>query len=159
MKVYLVQHAEPKPKDEDPERPLSEKGEDDLKKMTSFLKGKNLKVGKIMHSGKLRARQTAEILSEAIESGGVEEAEGLKAKDDPGIWGDKLRSETEDIMLVGHLPHMGKLAGLLVAGDPERSVISFQMGGVVCLTNENEEESWSVQWMVTPQLQKVRSSK
>lgn len=151
MKVYLVQHAEPKPKDEDPERPLSEKGQDDLKKMTSFLEGKNIKVSSIMHSGKLRAMQTAEILSEAIESpGGVEETEGLKAKDDPGVWGNKLQKEGEDVMLVGHLPHMGKLAGLLIADDPEKDVISFKMGGVVCLGND--EGYWSVQWMVTPDL-------
>ncbi|MFO7968384.1 MAG: phosphohistidine phosphatase SixA [Archaeoglobaceae archaeon] len=152
MKVYLVQHAEPKPKDEDPERPLSEKGEDDLKKMTSFLKGKGIRVGKILHSGKLRARQTAEIFSGVIDSGGVEEVEGLKAKDDPEFWGSKLKTGNEDVMLVGHLPHMGKLAGLLVADDSESNVINFQMGGVVCLTNENEEGSWSVHWMVTPQL-------
>ncbi len=150
MKVYLVQHAEPKPKDEDPERPLSEKGEGDLKKVTSFLKGKGIRVGRILHSGKLRARQTAEILSEAIDSGGVEEAENLKAKDEPNVWGSQLQTENEDIMLVGHLPHMGKLAGLLVADDPEKDVVNFQMGGVVCLVNE--EGSWSVHWMVTPQL-------
>ncbi len=150
MKVYLVQHAEPKPKDEDPERPLSEKGEEDLKRVTGFLKGKNIKVDRVLHSGKLRATQTAEMLSEAVESSEVGETEGLKAKDDPSIWRDKLKNENEDIMLVGHLPHMGKLAGLLVANDPEKNVINFQMGGVVCLTEE--EGDWSVHWMVTPQL-------
>ncbi|MCZ2845213.1 MAG: histidine phosphatase family protein [Candidatus Bathyarchaeota archaeon] len=68
MKLYLVQHAEAKQEEEDPARPLSEKGWENLDKISDFLKGKDIKVSKIFHSGKLRAKQTAEKLSEAIDS-------------------------------------------------------------------------------------------
>ncbi|MFP3908603.1 MAG: phosphohistidine phosphatase SixA [Halobacteriota archaeon] len=155
MKLYLVQHAEPKPKDEDPERPLSDKGREDIKIMASFLERKDLKVEKILHSGKLRAKKTAEALNEAFKpSKGVEESEGLKAKDDPTIWGNKLKEgDGGDTVLVGHLPHLSKLAGFLIANDPERKVVEFKMGGVVCL-GLDEEANWSVEWMVTPQILK-----
>ncbi len=53
-------------------------------------------------------------------------------------------------MLVGHLPFLDKLAGLLLAGDPERNVISFTNSGVVCL--EKEKYQWSVAWIIVPDL-------
>ncbi|VUT25508.1 MAG: phosphohistidine phosphatase [Candidatus Methanolliviera sp. GoM_oil] len=149
MKLYLVQHAEAKDKDEDPTRPLSGKGWNDIRNMASFFKGK-IEVAKIVHSGKLRARQTAEELN-AVVSSSVEEVGGLAPLDDPGIWEERLREESEDTMIVGHLPHLGRLAGLLLANDPERKVIDFKMGGVVCLERD-EGGNWSLQWMVTPEI-------
>ena len=55
-------------------------------------------------------------------------------------------------MLVGHLPFMSRLTGLLVAGDPELEVVRFQNAGVVCL--REYESQWSVEWMVVPSLVK-----
>jgi len=53
-------------------------------------------------------------------------------------------------MLVGHLPFLDRLTNLLVTGDAERSVVRFQMGGIVCLVREDQD--WAVSWMVTPAL-------
>lgn len=36
-------------------------------------------------------------------------------------------------MLVGHLPHLARLAAVLLADDPERPVVAFQQGGLVGL--------------------------
>jgi phosphohistidine phosphatase len=73
--------------------------------------------------------------------------------DDPAVWAERLKymtdSANEDIMLVGHLPHLGRLASLLLAGDPERHVVSFRMAGVVCL-ERGENGNWSLKWMITP---------
>ncbi|VUT25428.1 MAG: phosphohistidine phosphatase [Candidatus Methanolliviera sp. GoM_asphalt] len=149
MKLYLVQHAEAKDKDLDPTRPLSDKGRNDIRNVTNFLKGK-IEASKIVHSGKLRARQTAEELNEVVSSS-VEEVDGLAPLEDSGIWEKRLREESEDTMIVGHLPHLSILAGLLLANDPNRRVIDFKRGGVVCL-ERNEEGNWSLQWMVTPEI-------
>jgi len=54
-------------------------------------------------------------------------------------------------MLVGHLPHLSRLASRLICGDEERKVVSFQMGGVVCLERD-AEGNWSVRWALTPEL-------
>lgn len=146
----MVQHAEAKPQVEDPARPLSEKGLADIRRIANFIKTRGLMVSKILHSGKLRARQTAEALAEGVSSAkGVEQADELAPLDDPGIWAQRLREGTEDLMLVGHLPHLSKLASLLLAGDPERKIVGFRQGGIVCLERDEAGE-WSVRWVLTP---------
>ncbi|MCD6138753.1 MAG: histidine phosphatase family protein, partial [Deltaproteobacteria bacterium] len=80
MKLYLVQHAEAKKKDEDPQRPLSEKGWTDIKKVAAFAAEQaNIKVSNIMHSGKTRARQTAEAMADYLTPPeGIRKEEGLE---------------------------------------------------------------------------------
>ena len=153
MNVYLVQHAQAKSEQEDPERPLSEKGWSDIKKVAAFVAKKgNISVKDIFHSGKTRAQQTAEVLAEQLNpSMGISETDGLKPLDDPSTWADRLAAKTEDIMLVGHLPHLSKLAALLLCQDAEKEVVEFRMGGIVCLGRE-ESGSWSIRWMITPNI-------
>jgi len=145
MKVYLVQHAKSKSEQEDPARPLSEEGRNDLEKIAKFL---DIKVLKILHSGKLRAKQTAEIFSKSLNAE-VQNVEALEPLADPTIWAEKLDKETDDVMIVGHLPHLEKLASLLLCKDSVRKVIAFKQGGVVCL---EKTEGWAVAWMVVPDL-------
>ena len=149
MKLYLVQHAEAKKKEEDLSRPLSEKGLKDIEKMANFLKGK-IKVARILHSGKLRAKQTAELLNESIRSSeGIKEVDNLAPLDDPRIWEKKLKEESNNVMIVGHLPYLNKLAGLLLVNDQNRTIINFKMGAIVCL---EKNADWSLQWVLTPQI-------
>ncbi len=147
MKVYLVQHAKPKPEEEDPQKPLSEQGRADAQKVAEF--AKNIKVNKIQHSGKLRAQQTAEILGKSL---GVDvvKADSLEPMADTQIWANRLEEQSEDVMLVGHLPHLAKLASQLLTQNQEKPVIFFKQGGIVCL--EKTELGWQVTWMVTPDL-------
>jgi phosphohistidine phosphatase len=150
MVLYLVQHAEAKGKEEDPARDLTEKGRRDMERMARYLKGLEVQVKQIFQSGKTRAQSTANILAAQVQpTAGVSEAPGLAPLDDPGIWAERLQNLDEDIMLVGHLPHLGRLAALLLSGDQERSVVNFQMGGVVRL-RRLEAGQWAVDWMVVP---------
>ena len=152
MKLYLVQHAKAKPEQEDPARPLSDEGRRDIERIANFLKPLSLSVSRIVHSGKLRAKQTAEVLCGALNSEqGVQEATGLTPLDDPRPWAEKLRTEQSDLMLVGHLPHLAKLAGLLLTGDPERQSVRFTQGGVFCFERD-EAGRWALVWAVTPEL-------
>ncbi|MBA7704764.1 hypothetical protein ES703_113582 [subsurface metagenome] len=121
MTLYLVQHAEAKPREDDHQRPLSDQGRADIQKVAAFLGDRGIPVSRIIHSGKLRARQTAETLAERLKAtGGVSETDGLAPLDDPAVWDGRLSELNENLMLVGHLPHMGKLAALLVTGEPIR---------------------------------------
>lgn len=149
MKVYLIQHAEAKREEEDPTRPLSERGIFDIKKIANFLKGK-INVKKILHSGKLRAKQTAEILAEIISCEEVKEIDGLAPMDNPKIILERLNEEKDDIILVGHLPHLEKLSSILLIKE-EKKIIEFKMGGIVCLERKDREE-WTLQWMLIPQI-------
>jgi len=153
MNVYLVQHAQAKTEQEDPERSLSERGWSDIKKVAAFISQKcDISVKEIFHSGKTRAKQTAEVLAEQLSSSiKISETDGLKPLDEPSIWADRLAKRTEDIILVGHLPHLSKLAALLLCQDADKEVVEFQMGGIVCLGTE-KSGSWSIRWMVTPNI-------
>lgn len=151
MLLYLVQHAESKSKDEDPARDLTEKGRRDTERVARYLKRLHVQVSQIFHSGKTRARSTAELLAGQIQPAAVvSEAQGLAPLDDPQIWAARLANLEEDILLVGHLPHLGKLASLLTSGAQEKSVVNFQMGGVVRL--RRAEGNWAVDWMLVPDI-------
>lgn len=152
MLLYLVQHAEAKREEEDPSRPLSEKGLADIKKISAYVEKLNLRAARIFHSGKTRALQTAEILAQHLKpEKGISQTDGLAPLDDPQIWFERLFRITDDIMLVGHLPHLGKLASLLLSGDAQKDIVTFKMAGIVCLMR-NENGEWSLQWMITPEL-------
>ena len=152
MFLYLAQHGDAKREEEDPLRPLSDKGINDVKKVASFISGLDIEVEEVFHSGKLRARQTAEILIQNLKATkGPSETDGLAPLDDPKIWAEKLKTQSNSIMLVGHLPHLGKLASLLISADTEKSLIAFKMGGVVCLKRD-DTGAWSLQWMITPEI-------
>lgn len=83
MSLFLVQHGENLPKDVDPEKGLSDEGKDEVKRIASLAGEHAIPVSVIKHSGKKRARQTAEILAEALKlGGGVQDMEGLAPLDD-----------------------------------------------------------------------------
>jgi len=151
MRVYLSQHGLAEEEATDPTRPLSAQGREDVTRTAGFLSlFEKPRPVKIMHSGKLRAGQSAEMFAEAWGGIAVEQATDLAPNDDPSLWAAHLAAMNEDIMLVGHLPHMQRLAALLVCGDPERPAIRMRNGGVLCL--EKGESGWSVLWQINPTL-------
>ncbi len=152
MFLYLVQHGEAKREDEDPLRPLSEKGRADIHKMALYISKTELKVDRIFHSTKLRAKQTADVLFESLNPGnGISETKGLNPLDEPEIWAYRLEDIPDNVMIVGHLPHLARLCGLLLCGDKEKNVVDFKMGGIVCL-KKFDEAQWSVEWMFIPEV-------
>jgi phosphohistidine phosphatase len=151
MKLYLVQHAESKREEEDHTRSLSDRGWNDIRKTANYAKEHLcIKVEQIVHSGKLRAKQTAEVLAEHLNSPkAVVTDTNLEPLADPKSWKKRLVETTEDIMLVGHLPHLSKLASYLLVGDENKEVIAFRMGGIVCLERD-QQHRWTIHWMITP---------
>jgi len=135
MKVYLVQHGLAAVRTGDSERFLTDQGQADVRKITDFIRDQaRFTVDTIYHSGKLRARQTAEILAEAIRPARqLRETTGLAPMDNPGIWAQRLSEMDDDCMLVGHMPHLPGLIGLLLTGDELKTPVSVCNGGVICL--------------------------
>lgn len=150
MRVYLVQHGKAKTKEEDPERPLTDEGRGDVGCVADLV-GPRARPRRIINSGKARAEQTAKILARHLGVDTVETMPDLDPMADPGVWSAHLAAMSEDVMLVGHLPHMGRLAGLLLCGDAESNVIEFQMGCVVCM-RRSESGQWALDWMITPEI-------
>lgn len=151
MKLYLVQHGEAKTEAEDPERSLTDAGRKAVEHVAAWAARAGLQVSQIRHSGKRRAEHTAAILAEHLKpSDGVIAVAGLAPNDAVHPVAEAVQQETRPLMLVGHLPFLSRLASLLLVNDPDRTVIRFRMGGIVCLVRE--EAQWAVAWIVTPDL-------
>ena len=151
VNLLLVQHGQAKNEAEDPTRSLNAVGVDSAEKVAKWLSMSGVEVTEIRHSGKRRAEQTALIFAKHFSPRkGVTEAPGLNPMDDVYRVADEIREYPGSLMLVGHLPFMTRLTGLLLAGNPELQVVRFQNAGVVCL--REDEGRWSVEWTVVPSL-------
>jgi len=151
MNVYLIQHGEAEPKSVNSTRPLTAQGRHEVEQVAAFAARLGLEVGQIRHSGKARAEQTAGIMGEALSPPrGVVVVAGLAPKDDVATVAEALADESQPVMLVGHLPLLARLAGLLVTDDPDRPVVQFCNAGVVYLSLE--EGRWLVAWILTPEM-------
>jgi phosphohistidine phosphatase len=152
MRIYLVQHGEAVPAEVDPERPLSAAGEADVRRIAAVLRGSGVGVARILHSGKRRAEQTAQILAGALGPEVRPEARaGLNPNDPTAPVAQEAAGWEQDTMLVGHLPFMARLADRLIASREDLGVMAFRPGSVVCL-ERTDQVAWTIAWMLRPEL-------
>lgn len=152
MALYLVQHGQCHPKNVDPDKSLTEEGRASATRIADVAKGYGVPVSCILHSGKKRARQTAEIFETALAPPeGLHAKSGLNPLDDVTALAGLIDSK-EDLMLVGHLPFMARLCSWLVTGNPETPVFQFQNGGIVCLKPHPETTGWIIAWTLMPEI-------
>lgn len=150
--LFLVQHGEAKAEQEDPARPLSDRGRQEVTSVAAAARRAGVGVAAIYHSGKLRAQQTAELFAAALAPrAGLQQLTGLAPNDDPADALQALERLEHPAMLVGHLPHLSRLTSLLVTGDPQRDVVVFRMGALVRL-GLSADGRWRVEWIVTPEV-------
>jgi phosphohistidine phosphatase len=154
MKLYLIQHAEACSKDSNPERPLTEKGKADANRMAVFLRQAGVSVEKVMHSGKLRARQTTERLINAIAQGiDPEISPDLNPDDDPNTLAQQALAWKLDTLIVGHMPYLARLVSQLLLRDSKSQLVQYSPGTVICL-ERTLEYRWELSWMMKPELLK-----
>jgi len=153
MKLYLVQHADAVPKGTHPKRPLSEKGLADAVKMAAFLFEADILVDEVAHSGKVRAEETANVLSKTVWLGkAAVEMEGIGPNDGTDHLLHSAETAGGDLMVVGHMPFMAKMAARCLTGSEGGLSVAFEPGAVVCL--ERTEDRWVLNWMQRPSLLK-----
>jgi phosphohistidine phosphatase len=130
------------------QRVLSDKGRAQSSAMAQRARRHGLSVAWVYHSGILRAQQTAELVAAVLApEQGVREISGLCPDDDPLILKAQLDVTTQSVLLVSHLPYLSRLAGLMVTGDSERSVIEFAPATLVCLTRH--ANGWKFDWSLS----------
>lgn len=152
MRLYLVQHGAALDKEADPARPLSAQGMQQVTRMAKALRAAGVRVERIWHSGKRRAEQSAAILAKQLLRGGnIEWVTGIAPRDpvqefaaDADVW-------LEDTLVVGHLPFLSRMVSLLLCGDPERELVTYLPGSVVCL-ERGQSGQWTLLWMLRPEL-------
>jgi phosphohistidine phosphatase len=149
VRLYFVQHGQPTAESENPDRPLTDRGVEDVKRVArQAIEPLGTRPTRLLHSGKTRARQTAEIWGGLL---GIdaEAADALAPNDDPTIWAERVGAQTDDLMLVGHLPHLARLTGLLLTGTTDRTPVKFRQGGLVAL--ERTDTGWEVSAVLPPE--------
>ncbi len=148
---YLVRHGESKSDREDPAKPLSDHGREEVVRVARHAASIGVEIAEIRHSDRLRARQTAEILAEyLLPRLGLREVEGLAPGADPDRVCAELEAAEESLMLVGHLPHLGRLISALVLGNSGTEIIRPETGTMICLVKT--DRGFRLQWVLTSDL-------
>ena len=151
MNLYLVRHADYVDESIDSRRPISESGREDILRVGKYAaENFRMDIKSISHSGKTRARQTAEYLRSCLNHP-IEtiEVSGLMPTDDPGDWRIRVQNEEEDIMLVGHLPFIADLTMWLLRDSGDTRLVNFATSQILCL-ERNDEGLWLYKWLVNP---------
>ena len=158
MKLYLIQHGEAKSEREDSERSLTTRGEEEVMSISKAATNLPIKPSKVFHSGKLRTKQTAEIIAGALKvpHSMIQVVQGLNPSDDTHPWAERISKEKEDLMLVGHLPFLEKLTSLLLCGNENARLVLFRYGAIVCI-DQKEDKGWAVRWILTPEMATLMS--
>ena len=140
MIVHLVHHADALGPDVDAQRPLSARGFAQAAAVATLAKNAGVVPVVIWHSGKLRARQTAEaFLTTCAPFARFSAVRGLLPDDPPEWMVQMLSAEPADVMVVGHMPHLARLAHQC---SPD--VAEFPLHGVLSL--ERREDGTYVEW-------------
>jgi phosphohistidine phosphatase len=154
MKLYLVRHGKATGEagdGGDAARPLSPSGRDKVGRMASFL-ARSIRVPRVVHSGYLRAVQTALILSEALGPGKMVEQSTvpMAPSDDVVKFAKALGGVKETVMVVGHMPFMADLVSYLTTGNADADICYFETAAVACL--ERVGKRWVLRWLAGPAL-------
>ena len=155
VRLFLVHHGEAVDPGIDARRPLTEQGCDEVARLAQAASGKGAHPDIVWHSGKLRARQTAEAFWRACNPLATFSAtRDLQPDDPPGWMRDRVLGETRDILIAGHFPHLPRLLALLLGSRPDEIGLadgpgSFPLHGVVALATEDDGATWEELWRLT----------
>jgi len=152
MKLYIVRHGRAASSVVDPQRALTQQGRAEVRKLADFIRRLDISVDSVWHSGKLRAAQTAEILAGAMT---VKEPltahTGLAPNDDPSLMIEELVATDRDMMIVGHLPFVARLAAVLLIGSDAANPIAFKEATIASL-NSPTPDNWQIEWLLGPEI-------
>jgi phosphohistidine phosphatase len=139
MNLFFLRHAEAEQRDlypDDRQRPLTDKGRHEQRLVMGALVPLLQPLDHLLSSPLLRARQTADIVAEAVQfAGQVEETSVLAGDCTVGAVLNLLQGYpgAARILCVGHEPDMSRLSAVFLDGQG-RSSMAFQAGAVIGLT-------------------------
>ena len=136
MISIIVQHGVNISKEENPDKPLSAKGREQIKNLVNFLNVIKWCPERIIHSGKLRAAETAEIGGKGTGCTQIEVEEYLNPNDDPERLIKELVDTDDNILVVGHMPFLGELVKKITRSK-ENDVIDITHGSPLMVTKKD----------------------
>lgn len=154
MDLYLMQHGAATSADEDPARPLTAAGRASVEEVAARARTAGVRADRCVHSGKVRAEQTARILADAV-GATVQTRAGLNPSDPVTPIVDWLQAQARlapdgAIAIVGHLPFLDRLTSRLVAGTEDAHVVQFVNAGLVKLRPNDHGPGYAVAWVLSP---------
>ena len=160
MDLYILRHGiavEPGTPgyEDDADRPLTPEGQRKLGQIADAMEALDLSFDRIISSPYVRARETAEIVAEAL---GADKTLELSDTLTPGgsfkrlvELLNRLEPSPKSVLLVGHEPYLSGLISLLVSGKETFGVV-MKKGGLCKLTTESLKHGRcaALQWLLTP---------
>ena len=134
MEIYFMQHGLAVSEQEDPARPLSREGVEQIQLSAKAVQRLGLAFDVIICSPKRRSHQTAALVAEAIRYpySDILESDTVLPKAEPQELMQKLSQMIGDkILVVGHLPNLSRLVSHLF--ESEKEMVRFENGGMVCV--------------------------
>jgi phosphohistidine phosphatase len=157
MELFLIRHAEAAPLGEagvlvDADRPLTPRGQQQAEQLATALSRQEVRLGILVTSPLLRARQTAEGLLRHWQAPVPE----LITSDELAPGGRRRRLSrflaglgAEQVALVGHQPELGRYVAWLIGS--KKAQISLGKGGVAYVVCDPEpgKANGVLGWLVT----------
>ncbi len=159
MNLLIVRHAIAVERGDpaypwDDDRPLTPEGIHKFRLAARGLKSLGLKPARILSSPLVRARQTAEILRDAV-------APDLELDIEPHLEpGADFESsarvlqalDEEDVAIVGHEPHVSGFTAYLLSGPKSNASLLFKKGAAAFITFPGRIQAGSgmLEWLIQP---------
>jgi phosphohistidine phosphatase len=151
QQLALAHHGDAVAADVDPQRPLSALGRLMVDRLAQIAAARGLRPEVVWHSGKLRARQTAEAYWRASNPFAEFRAiRGLQPEDGPWWLRDHLLGENRPVLVVGHMPYLPRALAFLTTGD-ENGIADFPLHGLVMLERPPDSRVWIERARITAQ--------
>lgn len=151
MKLYLMRHGEAEGLFDGDEPALTAIGKAEVNRIGEALSSMDIQPDHIYQSGKLRARQTAEIVKSKLRVDIlISKIAGLKPNDPVSTFVGNLKDIKENILIVGHLPFIAKLTSYLLAETESDLMIAFRTASVACLEYA-KSSGWKLNWFISPE--------
>ena len=161
MEIYLLRHGDAADRvtggyARDEERPLTEAGREEARAATEALVGLGGAIDLVLTSPLVRAEQTAGIAAQILRPArGLEHSIPLAPGGDPEETIAALlgAGSVRGVLLVGHMPDLGDLAGWLIWGQPE-ATLALRTGGLCRITTPARPTAGSgdLRWLLPPKL-------
>ena len=166
MRVILFRHGpagrrDPERWPDDSVRPLTPQGAQLTRAVANGLAVIDSDVGVVASSSYARARQTARVLAHVLDAGAVEELEDLRPGGSPARILDFLAARASDrtVLLVGHEPDLGALAGMLLFGAPVSLPLKKAGACSMRFDGEPHEGTGRLSWFMPPKVLRQQSSR
>lgn len=153
MRLYFLRHGDadwPNWDRPDDERPLTERGKKEMRKVAKFLRALDISLDDILSSPLVRARQTADIVADRFKLH-VREQEALAGGFNVSRLKELVQNyPVDNLMIVGHEPSFSSVIGELTGGDCKLS-----KGGLALVDLDEKQMKGRLLWLFPPKIAKV----